>query len=73
MSEKLTYNAKEAAAALGIGLLGVYDLCNRSDFPAIRIGRRIVIPVDGLKRWLARQSGEALEEVQPSSSLAAGR
>lgn len=64
--EKLTYSVKEAAAVVGIGYIGMYDLCHRDDFPAIRIGKRIVIPKDGLQRWLVRQSGEALVDGQSS-------
>ena len=71
--EKLTYSVKEAAAVVGIGYIGMYQLCNREDFPAIRIGKRIVIPKDGLQRWLARQSGEVLEDQQTSGVIHAGR
>lgn len=56
MSDKLTYSAREAAAALGVSLPTFYTLSARADFPVIRIGRRIVVPVDGLRRWLDVQS-----------------
>lgn len=54
--EKLTLNSKEAAAALGISLPTFYELSNRADFPRIRVGRRVLIPVDSLKEWLAKES-----------------
>jgi predicted DNA-binding transcriptional regulator AlpA len=59
MSEKLAYSVPEMAKALGLGLNIAYDLCNRDDFPAIRIGeRRIIIPVDKLRIWLEIQAGK---------------
>ena len=62
MSEKLVYSPKEVGKIIGIGMNGMYALCNREDFPAIRVGRKILIPVDGLKRWLAQQSGEVQKD-----------
>lgn len=61
--EKLALNSKEAAAALGVSLPTFYDLSNRSDFPVIRVGRRVLVPVDGLRRWLDEQSGVGREGV----------
>lgn len=57
-STKTTCSVKEVADILGICLPTAYELCNREDFPAIRITpRRIIVPVDGLQRWLEEQSG----------------
>ena len=55
--ECLTLNVKEAAAVIGIGYMAMYDLCRRTDFPAIRVGRRILIPRGALMRWLETQAG----------------
>ena len=53
----------ELAEALGISKPTAYELCNREDFPAIRVTpRRIIIPVDGLQRWLEEQSGGGKKE-----------
>lgn len=54
--EKLAYNAKEAAATLGISLPTFYELSNRADFPCVRIGRRVIVPVDSLRAWLAKEA-----------------
>ena len=43
--EKIAYNVQEAAAALGLCADAVYDLAHRPDFPAVRVGNRILIPV----------------------------
>lgn len=40
----LTYKPKEAAKVVGVSTPVMYDLRKRADFPAIHIGRAIVIP-----------------------------
>ncbi len=56
--QKRAIDVDELAEALGISKPTAYELCNREDFPAIRVTpRRIIIPVDGLQRWLEEQSG----------------
>lgn len=56
-TNKLAYSVAEAAQALGVSLPIAYDLCNRSDFPAVRIStKRIVIPVDALNQWLEKEA-----------------
>lgn len=60
---KTTYNVRDIAELLGICLPAAYELCNRADFPAIRVTpRRIIIPADGLQRWLEEQSGVGKKE-----------
>ena len=56
--QKRAIDVDELAEALGISKPTAYELCNREDFPAIRVTpRRIIIPVDGLQRWLEEQFG----------------
>lgn len=58
MDNKVVYTVKELAHTLGVSVANAYDLCRQPDFPAIRVSpRRIVIPVDGLKAWLANKAG----------------
>lgn len=60
-----TYSVKEVADILGICLPAAYELCNRADFPAIRVTpRRIIIPLDGLQRWMEEQSGGGKKEAR---------
>ena len=54
-TKKLTYNVPEAAKALGISVPKLYQLCKTEDFPACRLGARIVIPIDRLDQWLIEQ------------------
>jgi len=56
--EKLAYSVPELAEALGIGRNVAYELVQRPGFPTIRIGKRIVVSVEGLKAWLERQAHE---------------
>jgi len=56
LSEKLAISVLELAEVLSVGRNVAYELVNRTDFPAVRIGeRRIIIPVDRLKEWLTNQ------------------
>ena len=48
----LTLKAHEAAAVLRISKSKVYELAQSESFPAIRIGKRVVIPRDKLIQWM---------------------
>ena len=52
----LTLNAREAAQVLRISKSKVYDLARTESFPAIRIGKRVVIPRDKLIQWMNNQA-----------------
>jgi len=58
-AERLTYKPAQAARLIGVSLPVMYDLCRRSDFPAVRIGRAIVIPKTSLKHWLEQQANKS--------------
>jgi excisionase family DNA binding protein len=54
---KITVDPKEMAEMLGINVSTAYELTRRKGFPAIRISeRRIIIPVDALKKWLTEEA-----------------
>ncbi len=55
--EKLTVTVPEMAKIVGVSTCTAYNLIHRADFPVIRIGRRAVISLDGLKRWIEAQAG----------------
>lgn len=52
----LTLNAREAAEVLRISKSKVYELAQSESFPAIRIGKRVVIPRDKLIQWMNNQA-----------------
>jgi excisionase family DNA binding protein len=57
MSEKLTVSVDEMASMLGISRPVAYELTKREGFPAVRVSeRRIIVPVEALKRWLNEQA-----------------
>ncbi len=54
---RLTYNVKEAAAALGISTHTMYNLINREGFPTVKVGGRRLISVELLAEWVRTQAG----------------
>ena len=51
----LTLNPTDVANALGISRVNAYNLCHSVGFPAIRLGKRILIPKEGFLKWLNEQ------------------
>ena len=45
----------DVAAVLGISRAAAYELARNKDFPALRIGTRIVIPKDKFINWINRR------------------
>ncbi|MBQ0071939.1 MAG: helix-turn-helix domain-containing protein [Spirochaetales bacterium] len=60
--EKTTISVQELAAQLGISLAKTYELVKRPGFPTIRIGTRILIPVELFNDWLRRNSTDGSKE-----------
>lgn len=52
-------SVEEMADYLGISRSKAYQLVNQSDFPTLRIGRRIVVSVDGLESWVNAQLADS--------------
>lgn len=50
------YNIPEVAVLLDINVIKAYELSKRKDFPAVRIGRRIIVPKQAFHRWLDSQA-----------------
>ena len=55
----LFLSAKLVAQTLGVGRDTAYELMNEKDFPAIRVGSRIVVPKDKVRQWVEQQTGGA--------------
>ncbi len=53
---RLTWTVEEAAVALGVSRAFAYDAVRRGEIPAIRIGRRILVPRAALGDLLAGSS-----------------
>ena len=51
-----TLSVKQLAKHLNIGLNSAYDLVKTDDFPALKIGKRIIVPIAQLEKWVERQT-----------------
>lgn len=62
MTDKLLVTVKEAAVLLGgIDPDTVYNMCNSGQLPHIRLGKRILVSVEGMQEWIRKNDGrEAL-------------
>ena len=56
---KLSINAEEAAAALGISERLLWEKTNCGEIPHCRIGRRVLYPVHLLEEYLSQKANEA--------------
>lgn len=56
MTNNITVSVAEAAKMLGVSRPVMYRLTRRADFPAFYVGGRLLVDVDGLKKWVRRQS-----------------
>jgi excisionase family DNA binding protein len=55
----LVFSVEQAAARLGISRAFAYQLVARGELPALRLGRRIVVPRHALDELIARVSTTA--------------
>lgn len=54
--EPMAVSAPEAARLLGVSKPKVYELMNRADFPAFKLGKRTLVSVEGLRKWVEVQA-----------------
>ena len=52
----LAMKPRQAAKSLGISERLLWEWTNRGIVPHVRLGKRIVYPVDSLRDWLRRQA-----------------
>lgn len=62
MRERMAMSVDEAAEYTGIGRNTLRDLIRTGRIPVIRIGRRILIRVDTLERFLMLNDGKDLRK-----------
>ena len=53
----LFLNTETVAKTLGVSPSSSYELMHESDFPALRIGNRIVVPKEAFIRWVEDHTG----------------
>lgn len=49
---KKTYTVPEAAAVLGVSTSKMYQVIRMEGFPVVVLGKRRVIPIKSLDKWL---------------------
>lgn len=57
-NEKITLSVLEAAQAVGVSRPTMLQLVHTKGFPSFRVGRKILIPRQGLIDWVERQGAE---------------
>lgn len=50
----------DVADEMGVSRATVYDLARRADFPAIHLGKRIIVPRSAFYKWLEEHVGQTL-------------
>ena len=56
--EKTTMSVQELSSQMGISLPKAYELVKTPGFPSIRIGTRILIPIEAVREWLVITSNK---------------
>lgn len=56
---RLTLTVEEAAKLLGVSRIKGYELAHSEGFPAMRLGRKLLIPRDRFLAWIDQQAGTA--------------
>ena len=52
----LMLSVPDLVALLGISRAGAYELVKRKDFPALHIGKRVLVPKDKLIAWIGENT-----------------
>lgn len=56
-TERLTVGRREAAKMLGISERLLWTLTSTGEVPHMRIGTRVLYPVEPLRKWVAARAG----------------
>ena len=60
---RLCISVPEMAKQMGISRPKAYELANSKGFPAIRIGKRIVIPYAAFSDWLQKAADSDFQDI----------
>ena len=61
--KKMCISVPEMAKQMGISRSKAYELANSKGFPAIRIGKRIVIPYAAFADWLQKAADSDFQDI----------
>ena len=56
--EKVTMSVQELSIQMGICLPKAYELTRTEGFPVVRVGTRLLIPVEYFNKWLTDQASQ---------------
>lgn len=59
--EKQFYTVSDLSEILPISKTNIYSLVHSNGFPAITIGRRIIVPIDKFNEWLNTSVGKTVK------------
>jgi DNA binding domain, excisionase family len=54
--KKFCINVEEMGKRMGVSRCRAYELVKVEGFPRVQFGKRILVPVDALQRWLEEQA-----------------
>lgn len=54
--EKLVMSVPEAAKVMGVSVPTMYQIVKIEGFPTIVVGKRLLVSVKGLERWVDEQA-----------------
>lgn len=54
--EKMVMTVSEMAVRMGISRPLAYQLARQDSFPAIRVGKRLIIPIKAFEVWLSESA-----------------
>lgn len=54
----LVLNAKDLTDVLGIAIASAYELMHEKDFPAFRVGSRLLVDREKFIAWIDKKSGD---------------
>jgi excisionase family DNA binding protein len=57
--DRITLTVEEAGGRLGISRTLAYELVRRGEIPSIRLGRRVLVPIQALDRMVASASDDS--------------
>ena len=56
----LFLNAEMVAKALGVATSTAYELMHEKDFPALKIGSRLLVPKEKFREWVEQNTGGSI-------------
>lgn len=63
--QRVTMDAKEAAAWVGVSYWLILELAKKKEIPAIRAGGRVLFRAESLSKWMDQQEAKSMGQEQP--------